>query len=178
MYVPWMTPTLPGSSKRASAGKLGLGVAGMEGRREISEAAAASKLLYLLLATLGPPHSIESTALDLLIKTPSKTGCKSMQSICFLLLVWRLRSKEVRIRNSISAAPLMCQAPFHVLHTDNSFKLHNNPCEVLSCVYVMCISRADLRTDLLSHLFKLVWLMSGSTIGFEPRTSPTAHTFH
>lgn len=163
MYVPWMTPTLSGSSKRASAGKLGLGVGGMEGRREISEAGAASKLLYLLLATLGPLHSIESTALDLLIKTPSKRGCKSMQFICFLLLVWTLRSKEVRIRNSLSAAPLMCQAPFHVLYTENSFKLHDNPCEVLSCVYFMYISWARKPCSyLLSHLLKFVWLMSGS----------------
>ena len=48
MSVPWMPPTLPGSSKRASAGKLGLGVGHMKGRREISEAGAASKLLNLL----------------------------------------------------------------------------------------------------------------------------------
>ena len=137
----------------------------MKGRREISEAGAASKLLNLLLATLGPPpHSVESTALDLRIKTPSKTGHKSLQSICFLLLAWRLRFKEVRIRNSIGAAPLMCQAPFHVFCTDNSFKLHNNPCEVLSYVYFMYISWVrKLPTDLLSHLFKFAWLISGST---------------
>lgn len=114
----------------------------MEGRREITEAGAASKLLHLLLATPEPPpRSIESTALDLLIKNPSKSGCKGMQSICFSLLVWRLRSKEVRISNSISAAPLMCQAPFHVLYTDNPLKLHNNPCEVVY-VYFMYISWA------------------------------------
>lgn len=143
MSVPWMTPVLPGSSRTASAGMLELGVGGMEGRGEITEAGAAFKLLYPLLATPEPPpHSTESAALGLLIKNPSKRGCKSMQSIC-VLLVWRLRSKEVRIRKSITAAPLMCQAPFHVLYTDSSFKLHNNPCEVVHVyVYFMYISWA------------------------------------